>query len=72
MKLRSISLSYNIPERLTTRIGLGSTKFSLQANNLFYISAAGNDIDPEAYGLNTGSRSLQQPRSISIGFSTSL
>lgn len=71
MKLRSISLSYALPDRITSLIGFGTTKFSLQANNLFYISAVGNDIDPEAYGLNSGSRSLHQPRSVSLGFSTS-
>lgn len=71
MKLRSISLAYVLPDRLTNAIGFGQTKFSLQVNNLFYLSAAGHDIDPEAYGLNSGSRSLQQPRSFAIGFSTS-
>ena len=71
MKLRSISLSYTLPQQLTKRIGLGTTKFSFQVNNLFYISAAGHDIDPEAYSLNGGSRSLQQPRTFSLGFSTS-
>ncbi len=71
MKLRNISLAYSVPRRLTDRIGFGTTKFSLQASNLFYISAAGHDIDPEAYGLNTGSRSLSMPRSYSLGFSTS-
>ena len=71
MKLRNISVAYLFPERLTDKIGLGTTRLSLQANNLFFISAVGHDIDPEAYGLNTASRSLQQPRSFSIGFSTS-
>jgi len=71
MKLRSIAISYNVPKRFVRPVGLGNTKVSVQANNLFYISAAGHDIDPEAYGLNTGSRSLQQPRSVSIGLSTS-
>lgn len=71
LKMRNIAIAYSLPERLTRKIGFGTTKFSLQANNLFYISAVGNDIDPESYGLNNGSRSLQQPRSVSIGFSTS-
>lgn len=71
MKLRSISLSYILPDRISNMIGIGNTKFSCQVNNLFYISAAGHDIDPESYGLNSGSRSLQQPRSVSLGFSTS-
>lgn len=71
MKLRNISVAYSLPDRLTSRIGFGTTKLSLQVNNLFYLSAAGHDIDPEAYGLNTASRSLLQPRSFSIGFSTS-
>lgn len=71
MKLRSFSLSYSLPDRVTSYIGFGTTKLSLQVNNLFYISAAGHDIDPEAYGLNSGSRSIHQPRSFSFGFSTS-
>lgn len=71
IKLRSISISYNVPKKIIKMVGVGATKVSLQANNLFYISAAGHDIDPEAYSLNGGSRSLQQPRSMSIGLSTS-
>lgn len=71
VKLRNISIAYSLPDQLTKKIGLGTTRFSLQVNNLFYISAAGHDIDPEAYGLNSGSRSLQQPRSFSLGVSTS-
>ncbi len=71
LKLRSISLSYIMPDRITNLIGFGTTKFSFQVNNLFYISAAGHDIDPESYGLNSGSRSLTQPRTFSLGFSTS-
>ena len=71
MKLRSIVVAYTLPQQLTNRAHMGATKISVQANNLFYISAAGHNIDPEAYGLNTGSRSLQQPLSFSIGLSTS-
>ena len=32
---------------------------------------SGRDIDPEAYSLKTGTRTLQQPKTYSIGLSTS-
>jgi hypothetical protein len=41
-------------------------------NNLFYISAAGKGIDPESYSVKTGTRTLHQPKTISIGLSTTL
>jgi hypothetical protein len=41
-------------------------------NNLFYWSRVGHDIDPESYSLRDGSRTLTQPKTISIGFSTTL
>ena len=71
IKLRSINLSYHLPEAFTRRIGIGTTRLTLQVNNLFYWSAAGHDIDPEAYALNSAGRTLQQPKTYSIGFSTS-
>ena len=71
VKLRSINLSYHLPDAITRKIGVGQTRLTLQVNNLFYWSAAGHDIDPEAYSLNSASRTLQQPKTYSIGFSTS-
>jgi hypothetical protein len=38
---------------------------------LFYWSKVGKDIDPESYSLGSGSRTVNQPRTFSIGLSTS-
>jgi len=72
LKMRSINLSYHLPDAIIKKIGIGQTRLTLQVNNLFYISAAGKDIDPESYSVKTGTRTLQQPKTISIGLSTNL
>jgi len=72
MKLRSINLSYHLPDAIIKQLHIGPTRLTLQVNNLFYWSAAGHDIDPESYSVKTGTRTLQQPKTISIGFSTAL
>ena len=72
LKMRSINLAYHLPDAVIRKIGIGPTRLTLQVNNLFYISAAGKDIDPESYSVKTGTRTLQQPKTISIGFSTTL
>ena len=71
IKLRSINLSYHLPSAVTRRIGIGPTRLTAQVNNLFYWSAAGHDIDPESYSLNSATRTLLQPKTYSIGVSTS-
>ena len=72
MKMRSINVAYHLPNNITKKLGVGPTRLTFQVNNLFYISAAGKDIDPEAYSLKSGTRTLQQPKTFSIGFSTTL
>ena len=72
LKMRSINLSYHLPDAIIKKIGIGQTRLTLQMNNLFYISAAGKDIDPESYSVKTGTRTLQLPKTISIGLSTNL
>ena len=69
VKMRSINLSYHLPDALVKKIGIGQTRLTMQVNNLFYWSRAGHDIDPESYSLNSGSRTLLQPKTISIGLS---
>jgi len=71
IKLRSVNLSYYLPKKACRCCHLGDTKLTFQISNLFYLSKAGHDIDPESYSLNTGTRSLMQPRTFSIGLSTS-
>ena len=71
VKLRSINLAYHLPHAVCKRLHIGATRLTLQASNLLTWSAAGRDIDPESYGLNSGTRTLPQPKTYSIGFSTS-
>lgn len=71
IKLRSINLAYSLDNKLCKRLGIGTTKFTLQVNNLFYLSAAGRNIDPESYSLNSGTRTLHQPKNVSLGLSVS-
>lgn len=63
MKLRNVSLSYNLTNSLTRLMHVNGIKLTAQANNLWYWSAAGDDIDPETFSLNSGTRSLQIPKS---------
>ena len=72
LKMRSINLSYHLPDAIIHRLHIGQTRLVLQVNNLFYWSAAGHDIDPESYSLKSGGRTLTQPKTISIGLSTTL
>jgi len=67
IKLRSISLSYNLPQDFIKKYKIPTARFTAQVNNLWYASAAGEDIDPESYALNTGTRTLQDPRSFVFG-----
>ena len=71
IKLRSISLAYNLPRTLCKTLHLSNLRLTLQTNNLFYWSKVGKDIDPESYSLGYGSRTVNQPRTFSIGLSTS-
>ncbi|MRX48089.1 SusC/RagA family TonB-linked outer membrane protein [Pedobacter puniceum] len=67
IKLRNISLSYSLPKTMVTKVGLASARLTGQVNNLWYASAAGDDIDPETYSLNSGSYSIPLPKSFLIG-----
>ncbi|SER88652.1 SusC/RagA family TonB-linked outer membrane protein [Pedobacter rhizosphaerae] len=67
VKLRSVSLGYNLPKAFIKKFNIPSAKFTAQVNNLWYASAAGDDIDPESYSLNSGTRTLQNPKSFVLG-----
>jgi len=68
LKLRSVSMGYNLPQNFTKKIHVSSAKLTAQVNNLWYLSAAGDDIDPESYAVNSGTRTLQNPTSFVLGF----
>ncbi|RQO68421.1 SusC/RagA family TonB-linked outer membrane protein [Pedobacter sp. KBW01] len=67
IKMRNISLSYSLPQKISQRLRIASAKLTVQANNLWYWSAAGDDIDPEAYSLNSGTRAYEIPKSFLMG-----
>lgn len=69
VKLRNIALSYNLPREWMHHAGLGGVKITAQVNNLWYWSAAGDDIDPEAFSVNSGTRSLPVPKTFLLGLS---
>lgn len=72
IKLRNVSLSYNLPKSFANKIHISSAKFTFQMNNLWYWSAAGDDIDPEVYSLNSGTRNLPLPKTYLFGFNLTL
>ncbi|PXY39145.1 SusC/RagA family TonB-linked outer membrane protein [Flavobacterium cheongpyeongense] len=72
IKLRNISLGYNLPKTFANKIKMESAKFTFQVNNIWYWSAAGNRIDPEVYSANSGIRNLPLPKTYLFGFNLTL
>ncbi|MCY1636326.1 SusC/RagA family TonB-linked outer membrane protein [Marinifilum sp. D737] len=70
LKLRDVTLTYNIPELLTEKIGFSNCKLSFQARNLFVIAANKEGIDPSTYELNTtgssGAMTSQSARTMPV------
>lgn len=58
IKLRDISLGYNLPASMLRAIHLSSVRVFFQANNFLLWTANNDGIDPEFYGLTNGGRSL--------------
>lgn len=67
IKLRNIALSYSLPKFVGHKLRVNSLKVTGQVNNLWYWSAAGDDIDPETYSSNSGTRSYAMPKSFLLG-----
>ncbi|MCI9846899.1 SusC/RagA family TonB-linked outer membrane protein [Flavobacterium pectinovorum] len=72
IKLRNISLAYNLPKTFGARMNIASAKFTFQMNNIWYWSAAGNRIDPEVYSANSATRNLPSPKTYLLGFNLTL
>jgi TonB-linked SusC/RagA family outer membrane protein len=72
IKLRNVSLGYNLPKAFANKMKLTSAKFTFQMSNIWYWSAAGNRIDPEVYTLNSGTRNLPTPKTYLFGFNLTL
>lgn len=54
MKLRDVTLTYNVPNRVTKLVGMSDAKVYFQARNLFRVTSRGCDIDPETVEWNEG------------------
>lgn len=56
IKLRELSLSYNVPAKLCRSLGTQSINIGFLMNDLLTIAFNGQGIDPEAFSLSYGSR----------------
>lgn len=72
IKLRNVSLSYHLPKSFADKIKISSARFTFQMNNIWYWSAAGNDIDPEVYTANSGTRNMPLPKTYLFGLNLTL
>lgn len=71
LKWRNVVFACYIPKDICERLRLQNAKVTAQLNNLLTWSAAGDDIDPEAYNLNTGTRTLPIATTALFGISFS-
>ncbi|WP_313419667.1 SusC/RagA family TonB-linked outer membrane protein [Sphingobacterium multivorum] len=69
IKLRNVAVGYQLPKQFAHKAGMQNVKLILQLNNLWTWSAAGDDIDPEAYSLNSGTRYLPLAKTFLMGLS---
>lgn len=71
LKWRNVVFACYIPKDICEKLRLQNAKVTAQFNNLLTWSAAGDDIDPEAYNLNTGTRTLPIATTALFGLSFS-
>lgn len=69
IKLRDLTFAYTLPQYISTKFYTENLKLSLQASNLFYIAFNGEGIDPEAFDLDNGTRTLRYGPSFSFSIS---
>lgn len=71
IKLRDVSLTYNVPKNFLNRFSLSSAALTCQISNLWWWAANG-DIDPEAYTIGSygrGMLTLPNPATYTFGLS---
>jgi len=71
IKWRNVVFSCYIPKNICEKLRLQEAKITAQLNNLLTWCAAGDDIDPETYHLNSGSRALPVATAAFFGISFS-
>jgi len=67
VKLRNVVLAYSLSDKIAKKLRAKSLKVKAQVTNPLYWSAAGDDIDPEAFDANRGGRYFPQMASWSLG-----
>ena len=67
IKLRDISLSWNLPHNWCRKIYTENIRLTAQVGNLFLIAFNNEGIDPEAYYLAGGVRQAKMKPSLSFG-----
>lgn len=71
IKWRNVLFSCYIPKNICEKLRLQEAKITAQLNNLLTWCAAGDDIAPETYHLNSGSRALPVATAAFFGISFS-
>ena len=71
IKWRNVVFSCYIPKNICEKLRLQEAKITAQLNNLLTWCATGDDIDPETYHLNSGSRALPVATAAFFGISFS-
>ena len=71
IKWRNVLFSCYIPKNICEKLRLQEAKITAQLNNLLTWCAAGDDIDPETYHLNSGRRALPVATAAFFGISFS-
>lgn len=66
MKLRNITIGYDIPDLLCARIGLQAIRMRVQINNVATWVRNKYDMDPESVNPVTGSVGLKTPKSYTM------
>lgn len=67
IKLRDLTVRYNLPKSLCDKISAEKIAINAQASNLFLLAANKEGIDPEAFHYRSGLRTTRYGTSWSIG-----
>ncbi len=66
IKLRSLNVSYRVPENVCKKIGADGLTLRAQGNNLWMWTENGPGVDPEANNAYAGGRTLRTPASFTF------
>lgn len=67
LRLRDITVAYNLPPTLMSKYRINNVKLYAQANNILLWTKNKKDIDPEYYNLENGYRVSKMPAFFTLG-----